>query len=51
LPAAEIAALRARSGSMKNSTYMALGPQSFGDFDWRVALDSTAYSRGGPPLP
>ena len=51
LPASEIAALPTRSGSMKNSTYFALTPQSFTDFDWLAVLDSTAYSRGGPPLP
>jgi hypothetical protein len=50
LPASEIAALPARSGSMKNPTYFALTPQSLTDFDWLVVLDSTAYSRGGPPL-
>lgn len=50
LPTAAIAALPTRSGSMKNSTYFALTPQSFTDFDWLAILDSTAYSRGGPPL-
>ncbi len=50
LPAPEIAALPTRSGSMKNPTYFALTPQSFTDFDWLAVLDSTAYSRGGPPL-
>jgi erythromycin esterase-like protein len=50
LPASEIAALPARSGSMKNPTYFAMTPQSLTDFDWLVVLDSTAYSRGGPPL-
>ena len=50
LPASEIAALPTRSGSMKNSTYFALTPQSFTDFDWLAVLDSTAYSRGGPQL-
>ena len=50
LPASEIAALPTRSGSMKNPTYFALTPQSFTDFDWLAVLDSTAYSRGGPPL-
>jgi erythromycin esterase len=50
LPTSEIAALPTRSGSMKNSTYFALTPQSFTDFDWLVVLDSTAYDRGGPPL-
>ena len=51
LPISEIAALPLRSGSVKNSTYFALTPQSFTDFDWLAVLDSTAYSRGGPPLP
>ena len=50
LPASEIEALPIRSGSMKNSTYFALTPQSFTDFDWLAVLDSTEYSRGGPPL-
>jgi erythromycin esterase len=51
LPASEIAALPARSSSIKNSTYMPLGPESFTDFDWLAILRSTTYSRGGPPLP
>ncbi len=50
LPAAEIAALPARSGSTKNSTYFPLTPQSLTDFDWLVVLDATAYARGSPPL-
>ncbi|HWR26166.1 MAG TPA: erythromycin esterase family protein, partial [Methanosarcina sp.] len=50
LPGSEIAALPTRSGSMKNPTYFPLTPQSFTDFDWLVVLDSTEYSRGGPPL-
>ena len=50
LPASEITALPTRSGSMKNPTYFALTPQSITDFDWLAVLDSTAYSRGGPPL-
>jgi erythromycin esterase-like protein len=50
LPASEIAALPTRSGSTKNSTYFALTPQSFTDFDWLAVLGSTGYSRGGPPL-
>ena len=50
LPTSTIAALPTRSGSMKNPTYFALTPQSFTDFDWLAVLDSTAYSRGGPPL-
>ena len=50
LPASEIAALPKRSASTLNSTYFALTPQSFIDFDWLAVLDKTAYSRGGPPL-
>ena len=50
LPTSTIAALPTRSGSMKNPTYFALTPRSFTDFDWLAVLDSTAYSRGGPPL-
>ena len=50
LPAAEIASLPTRSGSMKNLSYGVLTPQSFTGFDWLAVLDSTAYSRGGPPL-
>lgn len=50
LPVDEIAALHVRSGSAKNSTYFALTPQSFTDFDWLAVLDATGYSRGGPPL-
>ena len=50
LPAPAIANLPTRSGSMKNPTYFALTPQSFTDFDWLAVLNSTAYSRGGPPL-
>jgi hypothetical protein len=51
LPGAEIAALPIRSGSRKNSTYFAQTAGSLTDFDWLVVLDSTAYDRGGPPLP
>jgi erythromycin esterase-like protein len=51
LPTAEIEALPTRSGSMKNQTYFPLTPQSLTDLDWLVVLDSSAYSRGGPPLP
>lgn len=50
LPASAITALPTRSGSAKNTTYFALTPQSLVDFDWLVVLDSTTYSRGGPPL-
>jgi erythromycin esterase len=46
----EIAALSTRSGSTKNPTYFALTPQSFTDFDWLAALNSTAYHRGGRSL-
>jgi len=51
LPAAEVAALPARSGSTRNHSYFALTPQSLTDFDGLAVLDSTAYTRGGPPLP
>jgi erythromycin esterase-like protein len=50
LPTSEIAVLPTRSSSMKNQTYFGLTPQCFTDFDWLAVLDSTAYSRGGPPL-
>lgn len=50
LPASEIAALPIRSGSIKNTTYFPLTPQSITDFDWLAVLDSTVYSRGGPQL-
>lgn len=50
LPAAEIADLSIRSGSMKNPTYFPLTSQSFTDFDWLAVLDKTVYSHGGPPL-
>jgi hypothetical protein len=51
LPAVEIAALPTRSGSVKNPGYFPLTSESFTDFDYWVLLDSTTYSRGGPPLP
>ncbi len=51
LPAEAITALQTRSGSRKNTTYFPLTPRSFTDFDWFAVLDSTAYARGGPPLP
>lgn len=50
LPAAEVAKLPTRTGSMKNLTYTSLVPQSFFDFDYLFVLDSTPYSRGAPPL-
>jgi len=50
LPASEIAALPERCASTLNSTYFALTPQSFTDFDALAVLDKTAYSRGGPEL-
>ncbi|HEU5379393.1 MAG TPA: erythromycin esterase family protein [Ktedonobacteraceae bacterium] len=50
LPASAIATLPIRSGSVKNPTYFALTSQSLIDFDWLVVLDTTTYSRGGPPL-
>ncbi|WP_440948603.1 erythromycin esterase family protein [Methanosarcina sp. T3] len=50
LPTSEIEALQTRSGSMKNPTYFPLTAQSFTDFDWLAVLDSTEYTRDGPPL-
>jgi erythromycin esterase-like protein len=50
LPTSEIAALPERSASTLNSTYFALTPQSFTDFDWLAVLDSSEYTRGGPEL-
>ncbi len=38
LSTSAIAALPIRSGSVKNSTYFALTPQSFTDFDWLAVL-------------
>jgi erythromycin esterase len=49
-PAAEIEALPTRSGSTLNLSYKGVSSQSFTDFDWLAFLDSTTYSRGGPPL-
>ncbi len=50
LPASAITALPARSGSLKNPTYIPLTSHAFTDFDWLAVLDSTTYNRGGPPL-
>jgi len=50
LPAAAIAMLPIRSGSVKNPTYFALTSQSLIDVDCLVVLDATTYSRGGPLL-
>jgi erythromycin esterase len=41
LPTSEIAALRTRSGSVKNYSYFPLTTQSFTDFDWLAVLDLT----------
>ncbi|MDB5295462.1 MAG: Erythromycin esterase, partial [Phycisphaerales bacterium] len=49
LPAG-LADVPVRSGSTLNSTYFPLTVESLTDFDALVALDFTAYSRGGPPL-
>jgi hypothetical protein len=46
-----VAAVPTRSGSTRNPTYFALTPQSISDFDGLAVVDSTTYSRGGPPLP
>lgn len=51
LPAPAITALPVRSDSKKNPGYYPLTPQSLADFDGLAVLDSTAYNRGGPPLP
>lgn len=51
LPLEVIAAMPTRSGSQKNGSYFPLTSQSFTDFDWLCLLDSTTYSRGGPPIP
>lgn len=48
--ASAIAALPTRSASSRNPTYFALTSQSLTDFDCLAVVDSTAYSRGGPPL-
>ncbi len=50
LPASEIAALQERCASTLNSTYFALTPQCFTDFDALAVLDSSEYARGGPQL-
>jgi erythromycin esterase-like protein len=50
LPASQIASLSTRSTSARNSTYWALNPESFTDFDWLLVLDTITYQRGGPPL-
>ncbi len=47
LPTEEMAALPIRSGSKKNGSYMALGAQSFTDFDWFAVLDTTTYNGWG----
>jgi erythromycin esterase len=51
LPAEEVAALPARPGSTRNSSYFPLTHQSITDLDWLAVLDSTGYEPGGPPLP
>ncbi|GLV60719.1 erythromycin esterase [Dictyobacter sp. S3.2.2.5] len=50
LPASELASLPTRSGSTKHPGYFMLTSHSLADFDWLAVLDSTPYSRGGPPL-
>jgi erythromycin esterase len=39
-----------RSGGVRNQSYFPLTPQSLTDFDGLAVLDSTTYTRGGPPL-
>ena len=51
LPAPALSELPTRSASTKNPGYFPLTAQSLTDFDWLAVLDSSAYSRGGPPLP
>jgi hypothetical protein len=51
LPEAEIASLTTRQSSLKNPTYFPLDASSFTDFDYLVFFPSTAYARGGWPLP
>jgi erythromycin esterase-like protein len=50
LPPSALADLPTRSASAKNPSYFPLMPRSFTDFDALVVLDSTTYTRGGPPL-
>jgi erythromycin esterase-like protein len=50
LPPSDIVALPIRSRSSRNPTYFPLTPQSVTDFDWLAVVDTTAYTRGGPPL-
>ena len=45
-----IADVPIRSGSVKNSTYFALTPQSFTDFDWLAVLIQRHTIRVCPPL-
>ncbi len=47
LPTEEMAAVPMRSGSKKNGSYMALGAQSFTDFDWLAVLDTMTYNGWG----
>lgn len=48
---AALAGLLPRSRSRRNSTYFPLTPGSIEGFDGLVVVGSTAYARGGPPLP
>jgi len=50
LPAGAVTDLPTRSGSKKNPGYFPLTPRSLTDFDGLAVLDSTGYTRGGPPL-
>lgn len=49
-PPAEVAGVPVRSGSNLNPTYAPLTPDSFGDYEWIVFLESSVYPRGAPPL-
>lgn len=50
LPMSEIESLPLRSGNQRNPSYFPLTRESLTDFDWLVMLNSTAFSRGWPPL-
>lgn len=50
LPAEEFASLPVRSVGW-NQSYFPFTAKSLTDFDWLVVADSTAYHRGGPPIP
>lgn len=49
-PAASIAGLAARTGSVRNPTYFPWTAGCLADYDWLAFVASTTYQRGGPPL-